>query len=39
MVVFLRDGSRLELVGVERAQEMKNYIEGRAMKLGSGSVE
>lgn len=29
MVVFLKDGSRLELVGLERFDEIRDYIEGK----------
>lgn len=28
MVVFLKDGARLELVGLENFAEIRNYIEG-----------
>ena len=28
MVIFLKDGSRLELVGLEKVMEIRNYIEG-----------
>jgi hypothetical protein len=27
MVVFLKDGARLELVGIENVAEIRNYIE------------
>ncbi len=28
MVIFLKDGSRLELVGIEKHNELRNYVEG-----------
>ena len=33
MVVFLKDGSRLELAGLERFQEIVDYIEAQRRKL------
>lgn len=33
VVVFLKDGSRLELAGLERFQEIVDYIESQRRKL------
>jgi hypothetical protein len=30
-VIFLKDGARLELVGLERYSEIQDYIEGKLL--------